>query len=84
MSIMLSLMCRGVHHAENQSKVLHDREDVVGDISGPLLGTGLYVTTKKQTKVVILSTWSSDSLKHSRLMHLIVIYLSDGADFFVD
>lgn len=78
-------MCRGVHHAESQSKVVHDREDVVGDISGPPLGTGLHVPTKKQTKVVgILSTWSSDSLKHSRLMHLFVISLSEDADFFVD
>lgn len=46
-------MCRGVHHAESQSKVAHDREDVVGDISGPPWGTGLHVPTKNKLKLLV-------------------------------
>lgn len=53
MSIMVSLICKGVHHAESQSKVAHDGEDVVGDISGPPLGTGLHVPTKNRLKLLL-------------------------------
>lgn len=54
MSIMVSLMCRGVQQRARGRQRTAGKM-VVGDISGPPLGTGLHVPTKQTMVVFMLS-----------------------------